>query len=235
VEDGRWIVTLAGYSHNYPPTHEAGFLEFAHRLGAPILYDLIRGAEPATPIHGFQRTENRLRHYERLTRFPEGLMALGDAACAFNPVYGQGMSVAVMEAQTLDGCLAERMLVAGDPDLHGLGGEFQRRLAGIIRTPWLIATGEDFRWPATVGGRPGRATRLLHRYMDNLLALAGDDIEVRTAFNAVSHLVSPALVLFSPPIMFKVAKHMLAHRAERPRRPSTDEPISANIHSASTD
>jgi 2-polyprenyl-6-methoxyphenol hydroxylase-like FAD-dependent oxidoreductase len=235
VEAGNWIVTLAGYAHNNPPTDEAGFLDFTRRLSVPVLYDLICQSRPVTPIHGFQRTENRLRHYERLERFPDGLMVIGDAACAFNPAYGQGMSVAVLEAQTLDACLAERMLSAGDPRLHELGVEFQRRLANVIRTPWLMATGEDFRWPHTVGGKPGLATRLLHRYMDEVLALALDDREIRQAFNAVSHLVRPPAMLFRPGLLVKVVQRMLTRRLPSTHPAQPIEAFPGETHSAGAD
>lgn len=68
IEDGCWLVTLAGIARDYPPTDEAGFLDFAQRLATPTLYEAIRAAEPLSPVWGYRRTENRLRHYEWLPR-----------------------------------------------------------------------------------------------------------------------------------------------------------------------
>ena len=96
VEGGRWLVSLVGGDGDYPPTDETGFFDFARSLRSPALYEAIAGAEPLTPIAGQRATENRLRHYDRLGHFPEGVVAVGDAVCAFNPVYGQGMTVAAL-------------------------------------------------------------------------------------------------------------------------------------------
>lgn len=38
-------------------------------------------------------TSVRVR-YDRMPRLPQGFLVVGDALCAFNPVHGQGMTVA---------------------------------------------------------------------------------------------------------------------------------------------
>jgi len=86
VEGDRWMVTLGGYGRDYPPTDEAGFLAYACSLRSRVLYDAIKEAEPLTPVHGYRRTDNQLRHYDRLARWPERFVVTGDAVCAFNPV-----------------------------------------------------------------------------------------------------------------------------------------------------
>ena len=101
IEDGRWMVTLGGGGGDYPPTDDQGFLEFARNLVTPKLYDAIQQAEALSPITGYRATENRLRHYERLSSFPENCIVVGDAACCFNPVYGQGMTTAALGAMLL--------------------------------------------------------------------------------------------------------------------------------------
>src|SRR4029453_7659071 len=88
IEGGLWHVTLGGGDRQYPPCDDAGFLEFARGLRSPVLYDAIRGAEPCSPVYATRSTENRLRHFESI-RMPDGFVVSGDAACAFNPVYGQ--------------------------------------------------------------------------------------------------------------------------------------------------
>lgn len=102
VEGGRWIVTLIGGGKDYPPTDEEGFRAFARTLPDQRFAEAVEAAEPLGPIVGTRSTENRVRHYEELTRRPEGLLATGDAACAINPVYGQGMSAAALGAVELD-------------------------------------------------------------------------------------------------------------------------------------
>ena len=88
IEGGRWIAGLDGVGGDYPPTDEDGFMEFARSLRTPMLYETIKDAKPLTPIYGYRATKNRKRHYEKLSRQPHNFVVTGDAASAFNPVYG---------------------------------------------------------------------------------------------------------------------------------------------------
>ena len=121
-------MTLTGGDGDYPPTDEDGFLDGARTLRIPDLYEAITDAEPLGPIVGYRATENRLRHYERVRRWPEGLVALGDAVCALNPVYGQGMTTAALGAEVLDRCLRRSRAPQGIR--LGTGRKFQWELRG---------------------------------------------------------------------------------------------------------
>ena len=221
LEGDRWIVTLAGAARDYPPIDEADFLEFARSLPSPIVYDSIKDAVALSPIWGFRRPENRLRHYDRLARRPERFLVVGDAVCVFNPVYGQGMAVCAEGARILDRCLRAQRRRRPAGDLAGLAGRFQRELARGNAAPWLMATGEDFRYPTTEGGRPGPAIRLVHRYLDRVLAAAAEDREVQRAFLEVMHLLKPPASLFR----LDTAVRVFAGRRTRARsRPSAAEP-----------
>ena len=130
VEKNRWLVTLQGGDRDYPPSDDNGFLEFAGSLRSPMLYEAIADAEPLTPISSYRATENRLRHYERLRVWPERFLVMGDAVCAFNPVYGQGMTAAALASENLRGCLAKQK-----DGLNGLAKRFQKRLREPTRHP----------------------------------------------------------------------------------------------------
>jgi 2-polyprenyl-6-methoxyphenol hydroxylase-like FAD-dependent oxidoreductase len=194
IEDGRWIVTLSGMADRLPPTDEVGFREFARTLSHPSVYEAIKDAEPISPLYGYRRTENILRRYERLPRWPRNYAAIGDAVCAFNPVYGQGMTASGVAAQVLDRCLREGRTMA----------EFQRRLAQANAIPWTLSTSADFRWPTTVGGTPDRLTRLMHRYMDYVQDLAAENVGVLKTFQEVLHMTAPPAALFRPPVLGRV-------------------------------
>jgi 2-polyprenyl-6-methoxyphenol hydroxylase-like FAD-dependent oxidoreductase len=197
AEGGQWIVTLAGTAGQYPPTDEAGFVEFARQLADPAIYDAIRQAEPASPVYGYRRTENQWRHYERLSAWPAGFVVMGDAACCFNPVYGQGMTAAALGAALLD----EQLAGAGGRFPPRFGMTFQRRLARRLQTPWLMATGEDFRWENTEGPRPGPAARLVQGYFDRVIRLALHNQTASRAFIQVAHLLQPPTSLFRPDVL----------------------------------
>ncbi|HXQ70969.1 MAG TPA: hypothetical protein VN844_10805, partial [Pyrinomonadaceae bacterium] len=125
VEDNRWLLTLIGGGRDYPPSDEQGFLEFAESLRDPIIADAIRNAEPVSPIRTHRATENRLRHFETVKNLPENFVVLGDAACAFNPVYGQGMTIASLGALTLRQCLREQEEWEADGSQYFLSQRFQ--------------------------------------------------------------------------------------------------------------
>lgn len=192
VENNQWILTLAGVGRDYPPGDETGFLAFAESLADPILYEAIRHADPLSPIHCFRRTENCRRHYEKLARMPDGLAVLGDAVCAFNPVYGQGMTTAAVGAMTLAECLDHPQ------GMTGLTRRFQQQLAGKIRDPWLMATGEDGRWETTEGKKPDLMTRFMQGYLDRLLQLTSRHPEMYRTFIEVVHMIEPPAALFHP-------------------------------------
>ncbi|MEZ4731695.1 MAG: FAD-dependent monooxygenase [Caldilineaceae bacterium] len=153
MEGDRWQVTLIGMAKDYPPTDEAGFLDFARNLPSPRLYEAIKDAEPLTAPYGYRQAENRLREYEKLPRYLEGLLVCGDAVYALNPVYGQGMTVAALGSQVLDKCLKAQRQRNPYGDLTGLAKQFQQQLAKIIADPWQLATGQDLGWPTTEGGK----------------------------------------------------------------------------------
>jgi 2-polyprenyl-6-methoxyphenol hydroxylase-like FAD-dependent oxidoreductase len=198
VEGGRWVVTLAGAARDYPPTDEGGFRTFARSLPSPELYQAIQQAEPISPIRGYRRTENRLRHYERLRRWPAGFLVLGDAVCSLNPVYAQGMTVAALGALVLDRSLRRPRMTGSR-----LARRFQRDLARAQTTPWLLATGEDFRHPTTEGRRPTPASHLMHRYIDRLQLVATDSPAVHRALIEVLNLLRPPVGLLAPRLVLQ--------------------------------
>ena len=202
VEGDRWVVTLIGGGTDYPPTDEAGFRAFARSLPDPRFAAAVEAATAPTPVAGSRASGNRVRHYERPGRRPEGFLVLGDAACTFNPVYGQGMSAAVLGAEVLGVCL--RDVRPGD-GLAGLAEPFQRRLARMNARPWLLATGEDYRYAEVEGPSPGLKTRLAHRYMDRVIALATRSPRVRVRLSEVIHLLRPPTALLHPSVAARAA------------------------------
>jgi 2-polyprenyl-6-methoxyphenol hydroxylase-like FAD-dependent oxidoreductase len=202
IEGDRWIITLGGVGRDYPPTDEAGFLEFARSLRVPMLYDLLKDAQPLSPVYSYRRTENRWRHYEQLKSLPDGIVAIGDAVCTFNPVYGQGMTTAALGAIALDRCLQQ----AHPTKLNDFPLRFHRQLARILQAPWLMATGEDSRWSTTEGAKPKWSDRFVQKYVDRVSLLMQDSPVVSKVFAEVVHMVKPPTALFAPNILLQVLK-----------------------------
>jgi 2-polyprenyl-6-methoxyphenol hydroxylase-like FAD-dependent oxidoreductase len=217
IEKNNWLVTLFSVNRDYPPTDEAGFLEFARSLRAPIIYEAIKNAQPISPVYSYRRTENCWHHYEKLSRFPEGLIVLGDAVCALNPVSGQGMSVSALSVLILDDCLVKQFSCHPHRNLIGLSKRFQRRLSQAIALPWAIATGEDLRWSTTEGGRPNFITRLFQQYVDQVLLHGIESPHVYKVFLEVMHLLKPPSTLLHPsigiPVLLQFIKRF-THRSD---------------------
>ncbi|MEG3907308.1 2-polyprenyl-6-methoxyphenol hydroxylase-like oxidoreductase [Microcoleus sp. w1-18aA5] len=212
IEGNRWLVTLDGGDRDYPPTDEAGFVKFARSLPTPTIYDAIKDAEAITPIYSYRGTENRWRHYERLRRSPENLIIIGHAVCAFNPIYGHGMTVAALDAQMLDECLQKQRERYPEGDLTGLAREFQQKLAKLHTLPWMFAISQDSRYPGSTGAKLNLATRLTIDYMDLVLKVLVGDVKVCQAFVEVVHMIESPAVLFSPSIALKAIGQLVTVR-----------------------
>ena len=222
VEDDRLLLTVQGVGGDHPPRDEAGFLDFTRSLRSTVIYETIRDAEPLTPIVGFANTANRRRHYERLRRWPERLLAVGDTACAFNPVYGQGMSVAALTADRLDTALAGR----DGRSLDGFAPRFRRDVAAAGRAAWMIATGDDLRYPTTTGATAGKALRMQHRYLDRVMAAATDDERAMAAITDALFLLARPESLFRPSVMWRAVRHGRRRPAEPSVIPSPHPSVS---------
>jgi 2-polyprenyl-6-methoxyphenol hydroxylase-like FAD-dependent oxidoreductase len=189
LEGDRWMLTLAGILGDHPPTDPDAFLDFARSLRFPDIYRAVRDAEPLDAPVGFRFPASVRHRYERGDQFPAGLIAVGDAVCSFNPIYGQGMSVAALEALTL-----RRHLEHGaEPQPR----RWFRDLARVIDVPWDMSAGGDLAFPG-VPGRRTLKTQLMGGYLNRLHAAAANDAHLATAFMRVAGLVAPPPSLLSP-------------------------------------
>jgi 2-polyprenyl-6-methoxyphenol hydroxylase-like FAD-dependent oxidoreductase len=196
VEGDRWIVTLGGSVGDHPGGDETGFQAFLDALDRPDLAAALRDAEPLGPISTMRFPRERRRFYERMRRRPGGLVVVGDALCSFNPLFGQGVSVAALEAVALDGALG-RAGVEGAPDAYF------RAARAVVDDPWRLATLTDLIYPRAVGHRPPGA-RWLQWYLGQVLRLTGSDEGVYRRFLAVVHLTTGLRTLFHPRVLAAV-------------------------------
>ncbi|GAA4705992.1 FAD-dependent oxidoreductase [Phytohabitans rumicis] len=208
---GDCRVSLTGILGDHPPADPEGFLAYARSLPVPDIYEAIQDAEPTSAAVSFGFPASVWVHYERLTRFPQRLVVIGDAMCAFNPVYGQGMTVAAMEAMVLRDHL-RRYGVLDPVAVH-------RGFARAIRDPWLLSTWGDLDFPGVAGPRPWRV-RLFNAYLTRVQYAATKDAVVTTAFMRVAGLVDRPSALLRPSLVARVL------RLARGRRES------ATVHAA---
>jgi len=198
MEGGRWIVSLGGRGEDKPPEDLDGFLDYARGLRTQTLYDLIKDLPPVFDIARYGFPASFRRHFDRMAPLPRGLLPLGDSISRFNPVYGQGMTVASLEALKLAGLLDAR---AGDADpLAGLGEAYFAEIEPVIDAAWSMSAIPDLAQPTTTGERPPNLAATLQLGLAFLVLSARDpevhklDTEVRQLMKLPSALADPALV-----------------------------------------
>jgi 2-polyprenyl-6-methoxyphenol hydroxylase-like FAD-dependent oxidoreductase len=214
-EGHRWTATLIGHFGNQAPEDLAGFVEYARTIPHSAIYDVVRRAQPIGDASTARFPASLRRRYERLRRFPENYLVMGDSVCSFNPIYGQGMSVAALEAMALNAVMHERpstALRAGD-----LRRQFFSRIAKIADIPWSIAVGNDLRMAEATGPR-GVAVDAINWYMARLHRAAQHDPALSIAFHRVANLLDPPQRVFRPGIALRVmrglrARHVVVDRA----------------------
>jgi 2-polyprenyl-6-methoxyphenol hydroxylase-like FAD-dependent oxidoreductase len=215
-EDDVWQFSVSGYAGHHARPDLAGMLEFAAACAPPHIVAALGEAEQLSEVVSFTYPASRRRRYDRLRRFPAGLLVFGDAMCGFNPVYGQGMSVAALEAVELRRCLR-----------HGeknLARRFFRAAARPIDVAWQLAVSGDLALPQIEAPRP-LPMRLVNAYVKRLLATAEHDPAVARAFLRVNMFLDRPPALMRPSVMARViaGPRPVSGHAAGPERPRTAE------------
>ncbi|MFF7210893.1 FAD-dependent oxidoreductase [Streptomyces sp. NPDC008238] len=196
-EGDRFSLALTGMLGEEPPTDPAGMLAFAESLGAPEILEVMKSAEPLSDPVKMRYPHSVRRHYEKSNGHPEGFVVLGDALCSFNPVYGQGMSVAAMEA-----VLLRRLLREGD---ENLARRFHRSVAKLLDTPWALSAGGDLRFPEVEGKRTP-VDGVMNRYLDRYRRAATVDAHLGRALLGVINLLDPPTRLLAPSLVLRTLR-----------------------------
>jgi 2-polyprenyl-6-methoxyphenol hydroxylase-like FAD-dependent oxidoreductase len=193
--DGRFLLTAAGLLGDHPPTDPEGFDEFVASLRFPDIREAVSAGVPLDDPVAFRYPANVRLRYERMRDFPEGFLVLGDAVCAFNPIYGQGMTSAALQANALRGLLA-----SGQPLTWRR--HFQAA-AKAVDDPWTVSTSNDLAFPGVSGRRPP-SVRLVNAYLPRLHELAGRDPDAAAAFLRVAGLLEHPETLLRPGLALRV-------------------------------
>jgi hypothetical protein len=210
-ENNTWMLTVIGLMGHEPPADLAGMLSFIEDFTPPEMLSALHCAEPLGEVARYRTPSSRWRRYDRTRRFPAGLLVFGDAICSFNPIYGQGMTVAALQAKVLNRCLS-----------HGtarLADRFFPAAAKPIGVAWQLAVGSDLSLPEIPGPRPV-SMRLTNSYVDRVQAAAETDPVVAEHFLKVAGFSKSPTSLMHPATMMRVAAANW-----RQKRHSDAEPI----------
>ena len=226
AEDGvpRWVLGVGGFAGDHIPATLEALRERARDIGSPELVKISHEGELIGNVIRYQMPYSQRRHYERLARFPQGLLAMGDALTSFNPIYGQGMTVAACEALALREALAQGS--------EGLARRFFRAAARVIDIPWQLAVGGDLSIDTVPGHRP-LPVRVVNAYVARLFRVAPHDAVVSAAFQKVVHMLARPESLFAPRILWRVLAKGGAGTTTRRGSPAHHSGSAAGPHGAS--
>lgn len=205
IEGHRWMLSLGGRRGEHPPGDEAGLRDYAASLRTKTIAEAIAPARMLSGVERFVFPESRLRHFERLETFPRGLLPIGDAICRFNPVFGQGISVAAIEGEALGEVLSSVAQAVGS--LADAWRPFFQRTAEIVEAPWALAAVPDFIFPQTVGQPPANFEASV-RFSIALTHAAARHPDIHRLAAEVQHLLQPRRALMEPSVLERIMGEM---------------------------
>jgi len=211
IEGDRWIVSIASVGAGQLRVDDASYLDVLRSLPSPIIAEAV--GEPVTPVYGYRATVNRMRHFERWTTPVAGLVAVGDAACALNPIHGQGVACTLVCARLLEAAIAHEGVQSPT-----LAARFFTAQARWNRGPWGLASDFDLRFPSTVGKRR-LAPRLFAPYMKLFSEACREDVSLLRRISGVGQLNAPAATLMAPGVIARVLQAAVQRRLSG-KRPS---------------
>jgi 2-polyprenyl-6-methoxyphenol hydroxylase-like FAD-dependent oxidoreductase len=202
-ENDTWIFTVFGMVGHEPPGDLSGMLSFAQEYTPAHVLAAVRAAEPLGEVIRHRMPSSQWRRYDKMRRFPEGLLVCGDAICSFDPVYGQGMTVAALDAVALRDCMVRSR--------HDLAQRYFRAAAKSIAVAWRMGAGSDLAFPE-VQGRRSLSMRMTNRLADWVLTACESDAVVVEKFFRVNNLIDPPVRLMQPSFISRVAAVNLRRR-----------------------
>ena len=219
-EHDTWIFTVFGMAGRESPRDLAGMLSFADEYAPAHLLAAVRTGEPLGPVVQHRMPSSQWRRYDKMRRLPDGLLACGDAICSFNPIYGQGMSVAALDAVALRDCLRR--------GVTNLPRRYFRATAKAIGVAWQTGATSDLAFPEVEGQRTA-AMRVTNRLVDLVLTASESDTVVGTQFFRVTGLLDPPTRLLRPSFLYRVTSVNLRRR----QRTSQSEQVAVDDRAAS--
>ena len=214
VEDGHWLIGALGVGDDRPPRDLAGFEAFLATLRDPALARMAQRLQPAGDVHVHRQTANRRRHYDERSDWPDDVVVMGDAFCAFNPVYGQGIAVGACEAVLVRDAINSGMT-------PGAARRLLRQFARLVALPWSVATASDLQYP-TCQQSPTRLGALQDNWARQLEKLSvHGNTRAAVARASVYHLMAPPRRLLHPALIWAALSANLRGYGPANQRPAT--------------
>lgn len=195
-EEGKYILMVGGMRKQYPQATHEGVQNFLKQFSDTTYLDVLNSSEVVVPPSIYRIDGSHHTPFGKCKSWPKSLIALGDAVCAFNPVYGQGLSVATMEVEALQKAFQMNKVAQKNWEL-----KFQKEVDRIVRDPWLMATGEDAR---LYGNTYSWFSRFSGWYMQKYLKACTKNAAMAIDFGKVNHLIQSPKALFKPQHIYRI-------------------------------
>ncbi|MBM6384912.1 NAD(P)/FAD-dependent oxidoreductase [Paenibacillus sp. FSL K6-2862] len=170
IENDIAEMVLWNLNGQYPSNDPALFEQDIRHLGCPLLNEVLEGLEPIGLPRGFRVSELSRQHFEQMQQWPTGLLVMGDAFCQLDPVYGQGMTLAAMEAEILETSLRHQLIhlqPSFEIDVH-------QKMQNCIEVAWWLNVVSDLRWKGVeyVGTKPIQGLQFAQNYLEHVLQVS---------------------------------------------------------------
>ena len=209
VEGDRYIITCFGYENEINlkellEDEDNGFIDLTKKLPKLDIYEELKNGTPLTKTSIYKVPHISWKRFDKVDQLPTGLLLLGDTVCRIDPVFGQGMSLAVLEALALQKLLKNRT----STPLPRITKLFHKDVSKIISPVWTMVISEIFRFPNVTGKKPiGLAVQ--QWYSKNIFLLSSQNQEVYNTFIKVMNLVRPTTILFHPNVLLPLIRRTI--------------------------
>ncbi|MBN6036995.1 NAD(P)/FAD-dependent oxidoreductase [Amycolatopsis sp. 195334CR] len=229
TDGGRVELTTYGLLGDHPPTDQAGLFEWLKTLATQDIYNAVKTAEILDEPTAFRFPTTLRRRYEKMDRFPDGLLVVGDAVTCFNPVYAQGMTVSALSALTIRGHLHSG--ATPDPKMY-----FADLARDVIDPPWEMTNTVDLSFPGVEGERTF-ALKVQQFFLSLTQTAASRDGDVAAAYMKTAGMVAKPETLMQPKILFKIIKAVLFGKKNQavPRSAAAPKKVTALPQSTATE
>jgi 2-polyprenyl-6-methoxyphenol hydroxylase-like FAD-dependent oxidoreductase len=202
-EGDRWVVLLAGMVGTEPPLDEDGMIAYAEKFACRDIAAVMRESAPLTEPLKYTYPESARNHYEKLGERLDGLLVIGDAYCSFNPIYGQGITIAALEALILRRLLSATEGGGAAGGSAGLARDYFQAAGKLVDEAWETSASSDLRFPE-VEGRRRRGAGLINAYGEKFRAAASVDPALGETFLRVANMADKPAKLLSPGTVLRV-------------------------------
>ena len=199
IENDHYMVLVSGYADDKPTRDVEDFTRRCREDFPDVFGQVAEGCEMVGPVITYHQADSRRRDFHRIYRFPAGLVAAGDAIASFNPIYGQGMTSAMLHASCLSAYLRD------DPDLGRPAKAYFALAKVVVDAAWQVSTFADLALPHVDGPYP-QGYKMIDWVSDRIYRSSQRDPEVNRRLGRVTMMLAHPNSLMSAGVLWKALR-----------------------------